>query len=248
VRRDDPSLRAAQAASFGEAADVYERARPGYPEQALDWLLPEGVRQVLDLGAGTGKLTRMLSARGLDVTAVDPSEGMLERLRLHVPGVNALRGSAEQLPLPDGSVDLVICAQAWHWVDVERASVEAARVLRHGGRLGLLWNSRDERVDWMAELGRIIEPGVAHMDSADPEVGRPFGPFEYTAFEWRNPMTPSQLIDLVASRSYVIVAPEDERRRILQRVRDLLDHHPALAGREHFEMPYVTHCSRAHIA
>lgn len=248
MRVDDAELRASQAAAFGRAADIYERARPGYPGEALDWLLPAGSPRVLDLGAGTGKLTRLLAERGLDVAAVEPSDGMLEELRRQLPDVPVDRGAAEQLPFEDASFDAVIAAQSWHWVDVPRASAEVARVLRPGGRLGLVWNTRDERVAWVAELSRILERGVSHMDSANPEIGRPFGQIEYFTTEWSSPITGSGLIELVASRSYMIIAPEQERRRIMLDVRNLIDHHPELSGREQFEMPYVTYCSRAHVA
>ena len=116
--------RAAHANSFGPAADIYERGRPSYPAAALDWLLPAGVPRVVDVGAGTGKLTRQIRDRGLPVTAVDPSEGMLAQLRTAVPGVPAVLGSAEQIPLPDDSADVVLVAQAWHWVDPVRAVPE----------------------------------------------------------------------------------------------------------------------------
>src|SRR5437016_4501937 len=148
--------RQARAASFGSAAGAYERGRPPYPPEAIDWLLPAGAARVLDLGAGTGKLTRQLTGRGLDLTAVEPSEGMREQLRRAVPGVRALAGTAEQIPLPDLSVDAVLVAQAWHWMDPAVAVPEVARVLRPGGQLGLLWNIRDERADWVAGLGAIL--------------------------------------------------------------------------------------------
>jgi SAM-dependent methyltransferase len=111
-----------QASSFGAAADAYERGRPPYPPEAIGWLLPEGVSRVLDLGAGTGKLTRQLRGRGLDVVAVEPSAGMREQLARAVPDVTVLAGTAEDIPLPDGSVDAVLVAQAWHWVDPGRSS------------------------------------------------------------------------------------------------------------------------------
>ena len=109
------------ARSFGAVADVYERGRPPYPPEALDWLLPPGRPRVVDLGAGTGKLTRQIHERGLEVTAVDPSEGMLAQLRLSVPGVPARLGAAEALPLPGQCADAVLVAQAWQWVDTARA-------------------------------------------------------------------------------------------------------------------------------
>jgi SAM-dependent methyltransferase len=243
---DEARFRAARAGSFGDAADLYERARPSYPADAVDWLIPAGATKIVDLGAGTGKLTRLLADRVSEVIAIDPSEGMLEQLRQEVPDASALVGTAEQMPLADNSVDGVFAAQAWHWVDVPRASVEVARVLRPGGRLGLIWNSRDERVDWVAELTEIIKPPDTHMDFANPEFGEPFGQIEYFVTEWSYPMTASGLLDLVASRSYIIVASEEQRHRALLKVRDLIDHHPALSGRETFDMPYVTYCSRAH--
>ena len=122
-----------QASSFGAAADAYERGRPPYPPEAVDWLLPEDASRVLDLGAGTGKLTRQLRGRGLDVVAVEPSAGMREQLARAVPDVAVYAGTAEEIPLPDGSVDAVLVAQAWHWVDRSRAVPEVARVLVPGG-------------------------------------------------------------------------------------------------------------------
>ena len=142
--------------SFGSAAAAYERGRPSYPPEAIDWLLPPGARRVLDLGAGTGKLTTRLVERGLDVVAVDPIPDMLEVLRASLPETPALEGTAEEIPLEDNSVDAVLVAQAWHWVDPQRAVPEVARVLRPGGRLGLVWNTRDERLGWVRELGEII--------------------------------------------------------------------------------------------
>jgi SAM-dependent methyltransferase len=246
----DERDRAAHAGSFGAAADAYERGRPPYPPAAVDWLLAGAGPRMLDLGAGTGKLTRQLAARGLDVTAVEPSEGMRSRLAAAVPGVRALAGSAESIPLPDGSVDAVLVAQAWHWVDPERAVPEAARVLAPGGTLGLVWNIRDEREEWLARLGRLLHPegapptsGVGVPDLADhPDL---FAPVETSTVEWRHTLTPDDLTDLVASRSYVITLPDDDRTALLAEVRGLVAHHPALAGRDRIEMPYLTHCYRA---
>jgi SAM-dependent methyltransferase len=246
----DRERRSARAKSFGAAASIYERARPSYPDAAVDWLLPDGHPQVVDLGAGTGKLTRLIAERGVEVTAVEPSDGMREQLETALPDVPALAGSAEHMPFPDHSVDAVLVAQAWHWVDLPRASAEVARVLRPGGRLGLLWNHRDERVDWVNELGAVIEHASGdHNDNdpSNPEFGGEFGQIEYFVAEWRAPMTPAGLLDLVASRSYIIVASDDERAGIMARVQDLLDHHPQLAGREQFEMPYLAYASRAHV-
>ena len=191
---DDRSAaqRQRQASSFGAAADAYERGRPPYPPEAIDWLLPEGVSRVLDLGAGTGKLTRQLRGRGLDVVAVEPSAGMREQLARAVPDVTVLRRAAEEIPLPDRSVDAVLVAQAWHWVDPGRAVPEVARVLVPGGQLGLVWNIRDEREDWVAELGRIMHDPDDHRRQDRGIIGPPFGPVERRDVEWRHRLEPGR--------------------------------------------------------
>jgi SAM-dependent methyltransferase len=233
--------------SFGSAAAAYERGRPSYPPEAIDWLLPTGARDVLDLGAGTGKLTTRLVERGLDVVAVDPIPDMLEVLRASLPETVALLGTAEEIPLEDNSVDAVLVAQAWHWVDPARAIPEVARVLRPGGRLGLVWNTRDERLGWVRELGEIIG---SHDDPRRTQVTlpAPFTEVERHQLEWTNYLTPQALIDLVASRSYCITSPTEVRTRTLEQVRELLATHPALANSAGLAMPYVTVCIRATLA
>ena len=244
----DLERRRVQAASFGAVADVYERARPTYPAEAIDWLLPPGARRVVDLGAGTGKLTRGLVDRGLSVVAVEPSAGMRRELAEALPGVTLLAGTAEEIPLPAGSVDAVVAGQAWHWVDPVRAVPEVARVLAPGGQLGLVWNIRDERVDWVAEITRIIHtPEHSDNGSLAPPVGPPFGPVERFDVEWGKPMRPQEIIEMLSSRSYIITMTEGERSAVLARVRHLLDTHPALGGAPEITMPYVTRCSRARL-
>jgi len=248
---DRPS-RTTRAAAFGPAAALYERGRPPYPPAALDWLLPPTARRVLDLGAGTGKLTRQLVARGLDVAAVEPSDGMRAELTRVLPGTPALAGSAEQIPLPDGSVDAVLSAQAWHWVDPARAVPEVARVLAPRGTLGLVWNERDERVSWVAELGRTIGEERGRDDEAGentsdhPQVGPPFSPLERHDVAWIHRLSVTGLLDMVASRSYVILLPPDERQALLGRVRRLVATDPAVAGRTEITLPYVTQCWRCY--
>jgi SAM-dependent methyltransferase len=233
---------AAHANSFGPAAETYERGRPGYPDTALDWLLPTGRPRVVDLGAGTGKLTRQIRDRGLGVTAVDPSAGMLAQLSRSVPGVPAMLGSAEQIPLPDNAADAVLVAQAWHWVDPARAVPEIARVLSPGGRLGLLWNLRDESVAWVRRLGEIIR---SEEQERSTTVGAPFGPVEIEHFPWSETIGPERLIDLVASRSRIILLADAEKAAVLNEVRELIATHPDLIGRTEFTMPYITECARA---
>ena len=233
----------ARAASFGTAAAEYERGRPSYPDAAVAWLLPRQARRVLDLGAGTGKLTRQLQQRGLEVVAVEPSAGMRAQLASVLPGVRLLDGTAEAIPLPDSSVDAVLVAQAWHWVDPDRALPEVARVLAPGGRLGLVWNVRDERTDWVQRLGQTMH-GDDDRRAAAPLVGPPFAALQRHDVEWSYHTDRDGLLDLVASRSYVITLPKAQRRAVLDDVRRLLDTHPALAGAHDIAVPYVTECYR----
>jgi SAM-dependent methyltransferase len=236
----------AQAYSFGPVADVYERGRPPYPAEAIDWLMPAAARRAADVGAGTGKLTRQLRDRGLDVIAVEPSPGMREEFRRAAPGVPVLGGTAERLPLADGAVDAVLVAQAWHWVDPARAVPEVARVLAPGGRLGLLWNRRIEEEAWVADLSTIIGSRYLPGDGRHfPEIGPPFASVERRSVEWVHRLSRAEMTAWVASRSYVITLPDERREDVLARVRRLLDTHPALAGDAEISLRMVTHCSRA---
>ncbi|OPC77194.1 SAM-dependent methyltransferase [Embleya scabrispora] len=233
-----------QARSFGAAADAYERGRPSYPPEAVAWLVPQDARTVVDVGAGTGKLTRALRAPGREVVAVEPSIGMREQFSHVLPDMRVLDGTGESIPLPDASVDVLVCAQAWHWVNPDRAVPEAARVLRPGGRLGLVWNFRDVSVPWVAELDRILRDCAAAPTNARQveHVGAPFGPVERQDFRWSHPVSAGEVVDMVASRSYVITLEPAAREELLSRVRTLLDaERPA-------EMPYVTECHRAELA
>ncbi len=235
--------------SFGAQAAAYERGRPSYPPEAIDWLLAPAqdwvARDVLDLGAGTGKLTTRLVERGLNVIAVDPIAEMLEVLRNALPDTPALLGTAEHIPLPGKAVDAVLVAQAWHWFDPEQAVAEVARVLRPGGRLGLVWNVQDDRLGWVKEFSRIV--GTEHDRVTSPDLPAPFTEVVTHRVEWTNYVTPQALIDYVASRSYCITSPADVRDRTLEEVRELLATHPALAGSAGIAMPYITVCIRARL-
>jgi ubiquinone/menaquinone biosynthesis C-methylase UbiE len=236
--------KAVRARSFGAAADAYERARPSYPDEAVDWLLPRGAHTVLDLGAGTGKLTRAQVARGLDVTAVEPLDEMRATLEATLPEVHALKGTAEQIPLPDQSMDAITVAQAWHWVDVELATAEAARVLKPGGTLGLIWNRRDERVPWVQRLSQVMGSGDAELIELEAiTIAPPFGPTESFTTDWSRPMTADLLVEMAASRSYVITATPRRRREILDSVRDLVAQEPT-PGPD-LDLPYRTYCFKA---
>src|SRR5688572_16788173 len=135
----------ARSRNFGSIAELYERVRPGYPAEAVEWFLPVDAKLIADVGTGTGKLTDALLAPGREVTAVDPDPGMLAVLSAKHPGVTTVTGAAEQLPLDDDCFDAVTFGQSWHWVDPPRGSAEVARILRPGGALGLFWNIRDAR-------------------------------------------------------------------------------------------------------
>ncbi|PVE62954.1 class I SAM-dependent methyltransferase [Microbacterium testaceum] len=238
--------------SFGQAAAAYESGRPGYPAEAVSWLLepvrePGRALRVADVGAGTGKLTRTVVELGADVVAVDPDADMLAALRGSVRGVPTFVGRAEALPLPDAGLDAVVMGQAWHWVDVEAASVEVARSLRSGGVLGLVWNIRDHEVEWVRRLTEAMGGSNAEtlLSTTGPRVADPFGDLEHRAWRWERPITLPQLRDLVFSRSDVITAGPEERARIDAAVDGVVASVPGLADGEAVALPYVTHAFRA---
>ena len=232
------------ATSFGRVADAYERGRPGYPDEAVRWLVGEEPRDVVDVGAGTGKLTRSLVALGHRVTAVEPLPEMLEQLVAAAPGAFDLLGSAEVIPLPDASADVVTAAQAFHWFDHDVALPEIARVLRPHGRLAVIWNARDDREPWAAELSKTLGvESVARGDAEEPIAASGlFGPVEKATFEWAQRLDAPTLRDLALSRSYVAIKPREEQERILADVDRLFAEH---ARKGELELPYVTECFRA---
>jgi SAM-dependent methyltransferase len=263
------------ALSFGKNVGDYERGRPGYPDAAVDWMLaqatpgsspydtapvripadheggeaPAGRLAVVDVGAGTGKFTASLVARDLDVSAVEPDPVMRASLTRNYPSVTAYQGTGESMPLPDASADLVTFAQSWHWVDVDAASAEVARVLKPTGALALIWNIRDQSVDWVARLAEIIGASEAEQyESVTPPVALPLVTFEHAQFSWDNPMNREQVFAMIASRSYIIALEPGERAEMLERVGVLLDEHPQLAGHDTYFMPYSTRVTLAHHA
>jgi len=240
--------------SFGAAAGAYESGRPDYPREAVDWMLAPVREQgravrVADVGAGTGKLTRTIVEAGAEVVAIDPDAGMLAALREHVHGVPAFVGTAERMPLPDASVDAVLLGQAWHWVDPVAASAEAGRVLRAGGVLGLVWNIRDESDPWVVRLTAAMHGSHAEemLAGAGPRVTVPFDRLQVQSWTWTRSLTRAALLDMVASRSYVITATDADRARILASVSALFDERRVIEadGAEVVDLPYVTHAYRA---
>jgi SAM-dependent methyltransferase len=229
--------------AFAEVADAYERGRPVYPEDAVRWLAGDEPCDVVDLGAGTGKLTRSLVAAGHRVTAIEPLPEMLEHLATAAPGAFAILGSAEVIPLPDAYADVVTCAQSFHWFDHARALPEIARVLRSPGSLALAWNTRDNREPWVAELSRTIgSESVGTEDYAPIDESGLFGPVETATFRFEQLLDRETLLDLVLSRSYCAKLPPSEREPILEAVGTMYDEH---AGPDGLRLPYVTECFRA---
>jgi len=230
--------------AFAEVAGAYERGRPEYPVEAVRWLAGDEPRDVVDLGAGTGKLTRALVELGHRVTAIEPLPEMLELLPAAAPGAFAILGSAEIIPLPDSHADVVTCAQSFHWFDHPVALPEIARILRPGGRLAYVWNSRDDREPWVARLSKLIgSETVSRGESVGPvaESGL-YEPVEAAVFHFEQTLGRERLLDLVLSRSYCAKLPAAERTPILDAVGELYDE---IAGPEGIKLPYVTECFRA---
>ena len=232
------------ARSFGPAAALYDDARPSYPEEAIRWMLGEASQEVVDLGAGTGIFSRAVAALGHTVTAVDHDAAMLGRLVATSPGVTAVQGSAERIPLASGSADAVVAAQSFHWFDNDEARAEIARVLRPGGVFAPIWNIRDESVDWVARLTPIIPAGAGASASVHVVPGRDFGPLfgrpERTEFRHSVEHTTESLVRLIQSRSMYLVADEGKREHVQEAVRSLVEGLP-----QPFALPYVTVAFRA---
>ena len=239
------------ARGFELAPKPYEIGRPDYPEEAIERLVAElGIgsdTRVLDLAAGTGKLARRLVPTGADLVAVEPVDAMRAALSASLPDVEALPGTAEAIPLQDASVDAVTVGQAFHWFDGDAALPEIRRVLRPGGRLGLIWNVKDESVDWIEKLGGIMEsyrgqaPRVASGAWKEAfERTTLFTPLERARFRFVHEADFAAVVARVTSVSFIASLPPAEFARVVDRVRTLLATHPETAGRTTFEIPYRT--------
>jgi SAM-dependent methyltransferase len=250
----DQDERRRHASSFGTAATAYAEHRPDYARAAVRWALgPARGLRVLDLGAGTGKLTASLVALGTDVTAVEPDPAMLTELRRVLPDARALPGSAEAIPLPDASVDAVLAGNAMHWFDMTVAGPEIARVLVPGGVLAGLWNVLDDRVDWVAGLARVSGSAAVGprdtlaswravtVDAYLPETGGTarFGSPEQAEFPHGQSRTADSLVATLATRAGMLVMPEQEQGATLGRIRAFLAGRPETADGE-FTLPMLT--------
>jgi SAM-dependent methyltransferase len=246
--------------SFGAIADDYDRLRPPPAAAAVDWLLPAAAKVAVDLGAGTGLLSRALARRVPRVIAVEPDERMAAVLRTRDPVIEVRPGRGEAIPLPDASADGVFISSAWHWMDPERTVPEIARVLRDGGRFGVIWTSRDQEVDWIRELNRLREPS-RHREPGRPaepggpdEQGRPrhrevtlpdgspFGRAETASFAFRRVMTVSDGVAMLGTYSGIITASPQEREAALARLRAALEQW--FPGADEIEVPMRSVCWR----
>jgi ubiquinone/menaquinone biosynthesis C-methylase UbiE len=233
------------ARAFEQVADVYERARPGYPAEAVAWIAREldlrDGRAVLDLAAGTGKLTRSLVETGARVIAVEPGDAMLAELRRVLPDVETLRGAAEAIPLPDDSVDAVTVGQGFHWFRHDEAVSELHRVLRPGGAVALIWNTRDQESPLQREVSELItafiprdRPPVGHSAQA-LEASELFGPVEMRSFPFSQQLDADGLVGRIASVSFVAAASAERRAALERRLREMA---ATQGGR--VEFPYLT--------
>jgi SAM-dependent methyltransferase len=233
----------ALARSFENIGDDYDRYRPGFPPQAAEIIIPFVVGCALDLGAGTGKFTRVLQGRAQRVIAVEPSAPMLSVLRRALPAVDARDGTAESIPSADASVDAVTVAQAFHWFDRDSACAEIARVLVTGGTLGLVWNRPDPSCAWDLACHRIAHPAVDEVDATADTAAEVLPGFAFVRQEqvrWVERITRDHYVRRWSTISSVLVADQDRRDTMLTAVDDVLDGAPEISGLQEFELPHLT--------
>lgn len=229
------------ARSFENSGTDYDRYRPGFPAAAVDVVLPGRVGRVLDLGAGTGKLTERLVDRADQVVAVEPAASMLDVLRRKLPEVSAVEGRAERIPVADASIDVVTVAQAFHWFDRDRACAEIARVLVAEGVLGLLWNRADPRCAWDRQCHAIAHPAVDAQDRTSATAdGLPgFALLENRTIAWDERITRSDYLRRWATVSSFLVADAPTRADLVRRIESVLDTDSDTRGRDVLLLPHV---------
>jgi SAM-dependent methyltransferase len=241
---DKEDLRKRRARSFGDVASEYERGRPSYSSEAIDWVIGSESLTVLDLGAGTGKLSVALVQAGHSVVAVEPLAQMREILTENLRGVRVLEGTAEEIPLERASVDAVLAGAAFHWFEHAQALHEIKRVLREPGILGLFGNGFDRSRRWVAHLGELLgEPELGRRGHwpFPQQLGEYFGVIERREFAHEQSVDRGRLKDFARSRSGVAIMPELERNRPLKDVDGLWEHESELVGRDSVDLPWITH-------
>ena len=238
--------------SFGSIAENYDGLRPQPPQQAVDWLVPPGCEVAIDVGAGTGLFTRTLVDKAAQVVAVEPDARMRNVLAARSPGVRVVEGQGESIPLPDASADAVFVSSAWHWMDHERAVPEIGRVLRDGGRLGLIWTSRDREVDWVRNLDRLPGDEISAAESAERarrrlDVVLPEPPIFHNiareTFGFVRTMTVEDAVAMLGTYSRVIIASPDDRARRLAEAHAALE--ARFPGADVIDVPMQARCWRA---
>lgn len=231
---------------------AYGSVRPAYPDEAVAALVDaarrargsaasvqDGPLRAADIGAGTGKMSESLARAGLLVDAVEPSEAMRAQAS-SIEGVTWHDGVAEQTGLPNDLYDIVVFAQSWHWVDSERAGLEAARMLAPGGVLGIVWNQMDVSVPWVHRLTRIMRSGDVHRPDKPPTPGGGFAPMALTQIAWEDRMTPEEILTLGTTRSSYIRSSEAGRARMQENLRWYLYEHLGYAPGETVTIPYTS--------
>lgn len=235
--RDD-AARIRTAGAFATGAQLYDATRPSYPAPIPT--LIDGASRVLDLGAGTGKLTALLDAPGRTLYATDPSEDMLTVLRSRVPAAHAFRATAESLPLAGDSLDAITCAQTWHWLDTAAASAEADRVLGQGGQLLLCWNTLDVSHPWVLRLSRITHSGDVHREGFYPDVAKPWALSRELRLKWFEAVTTDDLFALSRTRSYWLRANDATRAKVTENLRWYLFERLGFDKDQPIPLPYRT--------
>jgi SAM-dependent methyltransferase len=261
-----------RAQSFGEVADNYGKFRPGPPGAYLEWLLPNKTKTVLDLGAGTGALTKTLLRRGHSVTSVEPDPRMRTVLSNECAGASVLSGTADNIPIPEKSVQAVLVSSAWHWMESGPAATEIGRVLASGGIFGIIWSQPDLNAPWVAEFDALVDrahraafDGVKYdlrLPVADVDLGRrknelerkhsvqlpPGSPFvgqEKAMFSWSLRLNSNGLLGLVGTSSRVITLPAEQRQQIMRQAASLIESIPGRGSDGSFVVPMISRCWRS---
>lgn len=245
--------------SFGRVAERYETFRPGPPTDAVRWLFPEAGGTVVDLGAGTGALSRLLVGVAREVVAVEPDPDMRQVLAAAVPGIVVLDGRGEAIPVADGVADGVVASSSWHWVDPVAGLSEAARVLRPGGLMAVMWTGPDPDGGFMRQAQSALAQGGGDQvlrgtvaGDFTPEIltleipdGLPFRAPEHQRFTWLLPLTADELIGLLGTLSWIIVMEEDDRQRLFDTARRLLRDLLGVEGTVTVDVDFVCEAYRA---
>jgi len=252
-----------RAGSFGEVASQYERYRPGPPESAIDWMLPQHVGRVVDLGAGTGAMTRMLVDRAQEVIAVEPDDRMRTVLAERVPRASTISGRGDALPLEDESADAVLASSSWHWMDLVPTLHEVGRVLVPGGVLGAVWSGPDPNGPFLVQAKTLLAQGGGdlndtefaemiqgdgHRPSTRLEIppGVPFEQPEQQVLTWDVPLNADELIGLLGTFSWVILMPEPGRDRLIGQARRLLEELLGIEGEVTVDIAFRSDAWRCH--